>query len=77
LFIAAASAAQPSLWLYADRDSFYSLPHSRANFAAFAAAGGTGELREFTRGAGAEGHFLINEPTLWGDAVAVFLDRGL
>src|SRR5258708_27004873 len=37
----------PTLWLYGNHDPFYSLDHSRANFAAFHAAGGKGSVLDF------------------------------
>lgn len=73
LFEAAAAFPGTSLWLYGANDTFYSLPYSRSHFAAFSAAGGVGTFREFNRGAGLNGHFLINDPALWGDALDGFL----
>ena len=54
----------PSLWLYGANDSFNGLPYSRANFDSFVAAGGLGSMVEFTRAAGLNGHFVINDPEL-------------
>jgi hypothetical protein len=39
--------ARPTLWLYGQQDSFYSIEHSRSNFDAFEKAGGIGEFFEF------------------------------
>lgn len=63
------------LWLYGENDSFYSLAHSRRNFAAFQAAGGTGTFLEFDAPPGANGHRIVEHPTLWTDAVETYLIR--
>jgi dienelactone hydrolase len=46
LFSQGAGFSGPTLWLYGDRDPYYSLEHSRLNFAAFEVAGGTGAFHE-------------------------------
>jgi dienelactone hydrolase len=73
LFEDGAAGMAPALWLYARNDSFYGIGHSRGNFDAFVAAGGTGEFHEYSRAAGLEGHYLINDPPLWGAAVSAFM----
>lgn len=71
LFEQGAAFQGPSIWLYAENDSFYSLAHSQANFDAFVAAGGTGQFRTYLRAPGLNGHFLMNDPGLWvGDLEA-------
>jgi dienelactone hydrolase len=75
LFEQGAAFQGPSLWLYATGDSFYSLDHSQENFAAFTAAGGQGTLEIFTRAAGLNGHFLVNDSALWGDELAAWLEQ--
>jgi dienelactone hydrolase len=78
LFRKGAAFPQPMLWLYGDRDPFYSLAHSRSNFAAFQAAGGKGTFNEFSPPPGVIGHRISGYPALWGDKVAGYLaDRGL
>lgn len=78
LFKRGAAYGQPMLWLYGDRDRFYSLEHSRSNFAAFQAAGGKGTFNEYIPPAGTNGHYINSLPTLWGDKVASYLtERGL
>ncbi len=52
-------------WLYGDSDTFYSLSHSRANFDAFVAAGGRGSFRIYTRAPSLNGHFIVNDASLW------------
>jgi dienelactone hydrolase len=74
LFSLGAGYPAYSLWLYAEHDSFYSVEHCRANFDVFGAAGGLGRLQVFDRGAGLNGHYLINSPELWSGAVADYLD---
>lgn len=73
LVVGAARFPAASLWLYADNDSFYSLEYSRSLHADFAAAGGLGEFLEFTRAPGLNGHFLVNDPSLWGDSMEAFI----
>jgi dienelactone hydrolase len=73
LFVDGATYAGTSLWLYGANDSFYSLSYSRSNFDAFSAAGGVGAFHEFTRAAGLNGHYLINDPPLWGNTMDTFL----
>lgn len=74
LFEAGARFPLASAWLYAENDSFYSLRHSRANHAAFIAAGGQGALLVYRRAAGQNGHFLVNDPPLWGADVDAYLE---
>lgn len=73
LFVDGAAFPGPSLWLYGDNDSFYSLSYSRTNFDAFTMAGGLGTLLELTRAPGLNGHFVINDPELWEPAMDEFL----
>ena len=78
LFAAAARYPEPTLWIYGDNDPFYALSHSRANFAAFRAAGGQGELIEVDPGFGASGHLLTGRQDLWGAQIEAYLAaRGL
>ena len=64
-FLRGALFERPSLWLYGDNDSFYSLAHSRGGFEAFLAAGGQGSFRTYSRAPGLNGHFIIDELALW------------
>lgn len=70
-----AASPHPTAWLYAAADPFYSLDHSRGNFAAFVAAGGRGEYLEYQRAPGLDGHFLVDDPGLWEADLAAFLAR--
>ncbi len=74
LFVAAAAFPDDSIWLYANNDSFYSVAHSEANFTAFTNAGGLATFNVYTRAAGLNGHFLTNDPPLWGPDVEAYLD---
>ncbi|HEX5787310.1 MAG TPA: prolyl oligopeptidase family serine peptidase [Woeseiaceae bacterium] len=74
LFTRAAANPGPTIWLYGRNDSFYSIEYSRSNHEAFAGAGGSGAFHEFTRAAGLDGHFVANDPALWGAAVDDFLE---
>jgi hypothetical protein len=62
-------------WLYGDRDLFYPLSHSRANFAAFQAASGKGAFHEFPPPVGANGHHLVASPDVWMSLVDAYLKR--
>jgi len=62
-----------TLWLYGDGDTFYSLTHSRENFAAFQAAGGTGTFHEFPKSSG--GHGIWTFPQHWGPIGEGYLKR--
>ena len=71
--LAGASGMAPVLWLYGDRDSYYSLPFSRANFEAFRATGGRGEMVEFHDLPGS-GHALLGWIDRWSAIVGHYLD---
>jgi len=72
-FARGGASPRPTLWLYAENDSFYRLSHSRQNFSAFTAAGGQGHFQVFTPAPGVNGHFLIDFPAQWADAADDFL----
>jgi dienelactone hydrolase len=78
LFVGGAAFPGPSLWLYGENDSFYSLPYSRSNFDAFTLAGGFGNMIELVRSPELNGHFIINDLALWehtlDDFVAQYLN---
>lgn len=73
----ARAGAQPSpvLWLYGENDPFYSPAHSRGNYDAFVAAGGSGSFHLYRRAnVSANGHFIIDEPVLWRADLETFVD---
>lgn len=74
LFLAGAAFPAPTLWLYGARDSFYSLPYSLTHHEAYTAAGGQGEFRVLERGSGLNGHFVVNDPWLWGRTADDYLE---
>jgi pimeloyl-ACP methyl ester carboxylesterase len=63
---------RPTLWLYGQHDSFYSIAHSRSNFDVFKKAGGKGEFLEFAV-PGGTGHALVAYPHLWSRDVEKYL----
>ena len=73
LFVDGAGFPGTSLWLYAENDSFYSLAYSRANHGSFTLAGGLGKMVELVRAPGLNGHFVINDETLWGPVIDDYL----
>ena len=72
-FLPGAAFDRPTLWLYGENDSFYSLAHSRGNFDAFVAAGGQGTFLSYVRAPGLNGHFIVNDPTLWSADLDAYL----
>jgi dienelactone hydrolase len=62
----------PTLWLYGHGDPFYSVQHSRQNFAAFQKAGGRGTFLDFNV-LGGDGHRVIAHSTLWAAPVGDYL----
>ncbi len=68
-----ATYPSPGLWLYGDRDSFYPLSHSRANFEAFQAAGGKGSYLTFTPADSMNGHYINSVPSLWSAPMEAYL----
>jgi pimeloyl-ACP methyl ester carboxylesterase len=63
---------RPTLWLYGRHDPFYSISHSRNNFAAFQKAGGQGSFLEFDV-PGSYGHDVIRHPQLWSAPIGNYL----
>lgn len=64
-----------TLWLYGDKDPFYSLAHSRRSFAAFKSAGGAGAFHEFPAPPDTNGHRISGYPDLWGSLIESYLSR--
>jgi dienelactone hydrolase len=65
----------PTLWLYAENDSYFPPRLSGAMAAAFRAAGGKVDYR-LLPASGAEGHFVVLSPgseSIWGPVVERFL----
>lgn len=75
IFKRGAAYKHPTLWLYANKDTFYPLSFSRANFDAFTGAGGHGSFHEYEPRAGQNGHFLVAWPDLWLDEIDTYLDK--
>jgi dienelactone hydrolase len=71
---AGSQARAPALFLYGERDPFYSIAFRRSNFATFEAAGGRGgfEAFELPAASGRNGHSVIWVPSVWGPSVARF-----
>ena len=72
LFERGASYGRPTIWLYGQHDRFYSIAHSRDNFAGFEKAGGQGKFFEFDMPPGL-GHSLIGRPSLWSGSLDSYL----
>ncbi|QWG12663.1 alpha/beta hydrolase [Bradyrhizobium sediminis] len=72
LFERGASYRRSTIWLYGQYDSFYSIAHSRENFAAFEKAGGQGKFFDFDMPLG-QGHTLVGHPNLWSGPLHSYL----
>lgn len=72
VFEEGAASAAPTLWLYGEGDPYYSIAHSRASFAAFLKAGGSGTFQSFAV-PGGNGHALAERPGLWAAPLDSFL----
>lgn len=73
LFRRGAAFAKPELWLYGDKDPFYSLAHSRKNYEAFVAAGGQGTFLSYPPPPGQIGHLIHQVPSIWSAAMDSYL----
>ncbi|MDP1740714.1 S9 family peptidase [Polaromonas sp.] len=76
-FKRAAAFGKPVLWLYGDKDPFYSLRHSRFNFDAFLAAGGKGSFVTYPAPTGQNGHAIHAYPGIWQAAVNDYLQQAV
>lgn len=72
IFALGKSFPRGGLWLYGTKDSYYSLPFTRARFAAFQRAGGKGQFIDYTVPQG-DGHALQWWPELWARDVERYL----
>lgn len=75
LFRPAGKYTGSTLWLYGDKDLFYSLTHSRENFQKFQAAGGKGQFVELPATPNQNGHTVHLWPALWLKPVDDFLQE--
>ena len=73
LFNRGAAFGKATIWLYGDKDPFYPLSHSRANLAAFQAAGGKGAFHDYTPPEGLNGHQIGSAPLLWSATLDAYL----
>lgn len=76
-FVRGAAMPRPTLWLYGERDSYYSLDHSRASFEAFLASGGKGKMVSYTLPPGQNGHSIHDFPALWKEELDSYLAQTL
>jgi len=72
LFQRGGNFGRPTLWLYGQHDSTYSIEHSRSNFEVFKKAGGDGEFFEYAV-PGGFGHGLLWYPGPWSGDVEKYL----
>ena len=64
---------RPTLWLYGERDPYYSLPHSRKNFEAYRGAGGQGAFEVLSLGPLRNDHQIVRSPAVWQAAMERYL----
>jgi dienelactone hydrolase len=64
---------RPTIWLYGQGDHYYSIAHSKKNFAAFEKAGGQGKFFKFAM-PGVEGHDVVHDPNLWSGPIGDYLN---
>lgn len=76
-FLRGAAMQRPTLWLYGEHDSYYSLAHSRASFQAFRAAGGRGKMVSYALQPAHNGHHIHGFPALWGADLDSYLAQAL
>ena len=74
-FIRGAGFSKPTIWLYGENDSFYSLEHSKKNFDAFISADGIGTFHSYSLGEKRNGHYISAIPDLWRDDLEVFINK--
>ena len=73
LFVRGARYGRPTIWLYGQADQFYSITHSKKNFAAFEKAGGHGKFFEFGM-PNDIGHNVVHYPELWAGPIGDYLN---
>ena len=73
LFERGACSGRPTIWLYGQGDIFYSIAHSRRNFAVFERAGGQGRFIAFDAPSDV-GHNVVHYPDLWSGPLGDFLN---
>jgi pimeloyl-ACP methyl ester carboxylesterase len=67
----------PTLWIYAENDTYFGPDLAKRMYEAFTAAGGNAELRVFPP-FGSDGHFFIGAAEaipIWSPLVGRFLDE--
>jgi dienelactone hydrolase len=73
-FAKAASFPGPTLWLYGERDPYYSIAHSQKSFAAFTSSGGKGSFHALTFGVFRNDHQIVRNRAIWSEPMSRFLN---
>lgn len=68
-----AAFKRETLWLYGKSDPFYSLAHSKSNFKAFKAAGGSGKFYALSVPGKDSGHDVLWYPEVWQKHLSKYL----
>lgn len=75
VFTQSAKFPKSTLWLYGEKDPFYSIAHSKGSFDAFKAAGGRGEFHVFNLGFMRNDHQIVRTRSVWESTVADYLKQ--
>lgn len=71
----AAKHARPTLWLYGERDPYYSSGYGPRLFQQFLSAGGKGSIQVVTYGPLRNDHLIVRTPSLWGEHLSSYLKQ--
>ena len=73
--VLSARYARPTLWLYGERDSYYSSGYGSSLFKQFTAAGGKGSIHVVTYGPLRNDHLIVRTPSLWSGHMSNYLKQ--
>jgi dienelactone hydrolase len=70
-----ANFTRPTLWLYGERDPYYSSGYGSSLFSQFIAAGGKGSIHVVTYGPLRNDHLIVRTPSLWTEQLSNYLEQ--
>ena len=73
--VLAAKYARPTIWLYGERDPFYSSGYGPRLFQQFVSAGGKGSIHVVTYGPLRNDHLIVRTPSLWSEQLSNYLKQ--
>jgi dienelactone hydrolase len=74
-FASAGRFPRPTLWLYGERDAYYSVEQSKSFFDTFTAAGGKGSFHVLTYGPLRNDHLIVRSRALWEEHLSNYLGQ--